>query len=106
MEKTGRAWICPVQFRWNDVGTWESLYNIIPDKDESGNACNLENTLIEDTKNTLVVSPEKKKLVAIKGLENYMIIDTEDVLVICPKDDKKFKEFISGIAMPDYEKYR
>jgi hypothetical protein len=27
-------------------------------------------------------------------------------LVICPKDDKKFKEFISGIAMPEYEKYR
>lgn len=106
MEKTDRAWISPVQFRWNDVGTWESLYNIIPEKDECGNACNLDNTLIEDTKNTLVVSPEKKKLVAIKGLEDYMVVDTEDVLIICPKDDKKFKEFISGIAMPDYEKYR
>ena len=35
-----------------------------------------------------------------------MVIDTEDVLIICPKDDKKFKEFISGVAMPDYEKYR
>ena len=54
----------------------------------------------------MVVSPEKKKLIAIKGLEDYMIIDTDDVLVICPKDDKKFKDFISGIAMPDYEKYR
>lgn len=106
MEKTDRAWISPVQFRWNDVGTWESLYNIIPEKDACGNACNLDKTLMEDTKNTLVVSPEKKKLIAIKGLENYMVIDTEDVLVICPKDDKKFKEFISGVAMPDYEKYR
>lgn len=106
MEKTDRAWISPVQFSWNDVGTWESLYNIIPEKDECGNACNLDKTLMEDTKNTLVVSPEKKKLIAIKGLENYMVIDTEDVLVICPKDDRKFKEFISGVAMPDYEKYR
>jgi mannose-1-phosphate guanylyltransferase len=34
MEKTDRAWISPVQFRWNDVGTWESLYNIIPKKDQ------------------------------------------------------------------------
>ncbi len=106
MEKTDRAWISPVQFRWNDVGTWESLYNIIPEKDDCGNACNLDKTLMEETKNTLVVSPKKKKLIAIKGLENYMVVDTEDVLVICPKDDKKFKEFISGIAMPDYEKYR
>ena len=106
MEKTDRAWISPVQFRWNDVGTWESLYNIIQEKDDCGNACNLDKTLIEDTKNTLVISPEKKKLIAVKGLENYMVIDTEDVLIICPKDDKKFKEFISGVAMPDYEKYR
>jgi mannose-1-phosphate guanylyltransferase len=106
MEKTDRAWISPVQFRWNDAGTWESLYNIIKKEDDYGNACNLDKTLIEDTKNTLVISPEKKKLVAIKGLEDYMVVDTDDVLIICPKDDKKFKEFISGIAMPDYEKYR
>lgn len=106
MEKTDRAWISPVQFRWNDAGTWESLYNIIPTKDASGNVCIVEKGLFEDTRNTLVISPAKKKLVAIKGLEDYMVIDTEDALVICPKDDKKFKEFISGIAMPGYEKYR
>lgn len=106
MEKTDRAWICPVQFKWNDVGTWESLYNIIPTKDQKGNAISAEKTLIEDTRDVLVVTPSKKKLIAIKGLEDYMVIDTEDALVICPKDDKKFKEFISGIAMPEYEKYR
>lgn len=106
MEKTDRAWICPVRFKWSDVGTWESLYNIIGDKDNNGNAFNVESTLIEDTKDVLVVSTEKKKLVAIKGLDDFMVLDTEDVLVICPKDDKKFKEFISGIAMPEYEKYR
>ena len=34
------------------------------------------------------------------------IVDSDDVLLICPKDDKRFKDFISGIAMPEYEKYR
>jgi mannose-1-phosphate guanylyltransferase len=106
MEKTTRAWMCPVSFGWADIGTWESLYNYIPFKDTSGNAFNVEKTLIENTSNTLVISPQKKKLIAIKGLEDYMVVDTEDALVICPKDDRKFKEFISGIAMPDYEKYR
>ena len=106
MEKTTRAWMCPVSFGWADIGTWESLYNYIPFKDNSGNAFNVEKTLIENTSNTLVISPQKKKLIAIKGLEDYMVVDTEDALVICPKDDRKFKEFISGIAMPDYEKYR
>ena len=106
LEKTERAWIYPTSFGWQDVGTWESLYNFIPGKDRSGNALVAENTLLEATSNTLVISKEKKKLIAIKGLEDFMVIDTDDVLVICPKDDRKFKDFISGIAMPDYEKYR
>jgi len=106
MEKTSRAWICPVRFGWADIGTWESLYNYIPYKDEHGNAYSAEKILAENTKDVMVISPEKKKLIAIQGLENFIVIDTDDVLVICPKDDRKFKEFISGIAMPEFEKYR
>ena len=105
MEKTDRAWIYPAKFGWQDIGTWESLYNYIP-KDSNRNAVSAEKTLLENAEGNLIVSPEKKKLIAIKGLEDYMIIDTEDALVICPKDDKKFKDFISGIAMPEFEKYR
>jgi mannose-1-phosphate guanylyltransferase len=107
MEKTDIAWIYPVQFDWQDVGTWESLYNYMsPEHDSKGNAISAEKVLSEDLKDTLVISPKKNKLVAVKGLEDYIIIDTEDVLLICPKDDKKFKDFISQIAMPEFEKYR
>ena len=107
MEKTDRAWIYPVEFDWQDVGTWESLYNYMSAiRDTDGNAVSAEKTLMEESKDMLVISPEKKKLVAIKGLEDYIIVDTDDVLLICPKDDKKFKDFISQIAMPEFEKYR
>ncbi len=105
MERTDRAWIYPAHFGWKDIGTWESLYTYIP-KDCDDNAVKVDKSLIENTKRTLVVSQNKKKLIAIKGLDDYMVIDTPDALVICPKDDKTFKEFISGIAMPGYEKYR
>lgn len=106
MEKTDRAWIYPAKFDWQDIGTWESLYNFLPDKDRDGNAIGAGKALIEDSKEVMVITPERKKMVAIKGLEGYMVIDTDDVLVICPKDDKKFKDFISSIAMPEFEKYR
>ena len=105
MEKTDRAWIYPVKFGWSDIGTWESLYNL-SDKDSLGNTVKSDKCLLEDTRNVMAIPSDKKKLIAIKGLENYMVIDTEDALVICPKDDKNFKDFISGIAMPEYEKYR
>ena len=106
MEKTENAWIYPVRFGWHDIGTWESLYSYLPDKDIMGNAYTAEKALIENSRGLMVVSPEKKKLIAVKGLENFMIIDTDDVLVVCPKDDKKFKDFIANIAMPEFEKYR
>ena len=105
MEKTSIAWICPVSFGWTDFGTWESLYNYMP-KDVNGNATNLERTHIENSKDVLIISPQKKKLIAVKGLEDYIVVDTEDALVICPKDDRKFKEFTIGLGMPDFEKYR
>ena len=106
MEKTDMAWIYPVQFDWQDVGTWESLYNYMTERDGNGNAMSADKVLAEDSRSTLVISPEKKKLVAIKGLDDYIVVDTDDVLLICPKDDKKFKDFISQIAMPEFEKYR
>ena len=107
MEKTDRAWIYPVQFDWQDVGTWESLYNYMADgRDSNGNTFSAKKVLVEDSRDVMVISPEKKKLVAIRGLEDYIVVDTDDVLLICPKDDKKFKDFISAIAMPEFEKYR
>ena len=106
MEKTDKAWIFPVTFDWQDVGTWESLYNYMTIRDAHGNACSAGKVLAEDTKDSLIISPEKKKLVAVNGLEDYIVIDTDDVLLICPKDDRRFKEFISQIGMPDFEKYR
>ena len=106
MEKTDRAWIYPVKFGWSDIGTWESLYNYFGDKDGLGNAVKTEKCLLEDVENVMALSTNKKKLIAIKGLENFMVVDTEDALIICPKDDKNFRDFISGIAMPEYEKYR
>ncbi len=106
MEKTDRAWIFPVKFDWADIGSWDSLYESSPDKDSKGNVCFSKKKLLEDTLDSMIVIDDKKKLVAVKGLENYIIIDTEDVLVICPKDEKKFKEFVANIAMPEYEKYR
>ena len=106
MEKTDMAWIYPVEFDWQDVGTWESLYNYMTDRDVNGNASSAEKVLTENSKDLLVISPGKKKLVAVSGLEDYVVIDTDDVLLICPKDDKKFKDFISAIGMPEFEKYR
>lgn len=106
MEKTDRAWIYPASFGWADIGSWESLQEFYPHKDALGNAVMAEKTLMTEDRNSLIVSTDKGKLVAVKGLKDFMVIDTDDVLLICPKNDRQFKDFIAGIAMPEYEKYR
>ena len=106
MSKTDKAWVFPVKFEWNDIGNWCSIYAHESDKDQFNNLINTNDKLVDKSHDNMVISHKKDKLIAIKGLDNYMVLDTEDALVICPKDEKEFKEFISNIAMPKFEKYR
>ena len=42
----------------------------------------------------------------MRGIEDCIIIDTKDVLMICPRDVDKLKEFLSRLAMPEFEAFR
>lgn len=106
MEKADDVWLYPADFRWADIGAWDSLHEILPHKDETGNAVLADKSMISADKGNLIISENKGKLVAVKGLEDFIVIDTADVLLICPKDEKKFKDFVSGLGMPGYEKYK
>lgn len=105
MEKTGEAWMYPADFGWFDVGTWESMYSFIRRKDELGNASNTA-TMLKDSKGNLLLSTNRKKLIAACSLENFTVVDTEDILLVCPRDDKKFRDFLSLLALEEFEQYR
>lgn len=105
MEKTDSAWVYPADFGWHDVGTWESMYSFFPLKDADGNASNVK-TMLKDSSGNLLLSTSSGKLIAVCGLDDYSIVDTEKVLMVCPRDDRKFRDFLSNLAMPEFEKYR
>lgn len=106
MEKTDRAWLYCGDFGWSDIDSWESLYSNMDNKTADGNIVFTDKYLAEGNEGSMLVCGDKKKLYAIKGLKDYVVVDTGDVLLICPKDDKQFKDFISGLGMPDYEGFR
>lgn len=107
MEKSDKVWAIPAAFDWADIGNWESLRTYMGTNDSQNNAFRVGGpALLKEDKNLIVYSPHKNKLVAISNLENYIVIDTDDVLMICPCDDRKQKELLSQLAMPDFEKYR
>ncbi len=106
MEKTSKASVIPTHFKWADMGNWESLYDNLP-KDEDGNATNTSGKhLFKEDSDTLTYIQGSSKLVAIRGLEGFVVVDTPDVLMICPRDESKIQEFISELAMPEFEDYR
>ena len=72
----------PASIGWNDIGTWQTLADMLP-ADEENNVAAVDHILV-DTHNTLIHSP--KKLVAAIGLQDLVVIETKDALLICPRD--------------------
>ncbi len=106
MEKTDRAWLYPASFDWVDIGSWESLMEVWTRRDADGNGIKAGRTLLMDNRDNLFISNQKGKLMAIRGLKDFIVVDTKDVLFVCPKNDKAVKDFITGIGMPEFEKYK
>ncbi|MBR4808921.1 MAG: mannose-1-phosphate guanylyltransferase [Bacteroidales bacterium] len=107
MEKSERVMAIPSFFDWADLGSWESLYEYFAVRDSKGNSSRTRGKFLSrDNSGTIVLSPHKGKLVAVKGLTDYMVLDLDDVLLICPRDEQSFKEFLSELSLPEYEEYR
>ena len=107
MEKSDHVMAIPAFFDWADLGSWESLYEYFAVRDTNGNAGTHRGKMLSrDNSGTIVLSPAKDKLVAIKGLKDYMVLDLPDVLLICPRDEQSIKDFMSELSLPEYEEYR
>ncbi|HNO11742.1 MAG TPA: mannose-1-phosphate guanylyltransferase, partial [bacterium] len=82
MEHTKEVYVLKGHFRWNDVGSWEEVYQL-SNKDENGNAVIGQAVCIE-ANNSLLFSPGK--MIALVGVSDLIVVETEDALMICPRD--------------------
>lgn len=71
-----------VDLGWNDVGSWDSLYDIF-DSDAHGNVTLTDNVVLLDTENTLVVSETPARLIAAIGVKDLVVVDAGDVIFVC-----------------------
>lgn len=81
MENTGAAVMLPLDAGWNDVGSWSSLWEVLP-HDESGNAVNGD-ALLLDSSDCYVHS--ERSLVAAVGIRDLVVVDTPDALLVADK---------------------
>jgi mannose-1-phosphate guanylyltransferase len=89
MEKAQQVAVIPAaDLAWNDVGSWESLFDVLPG-DESGNIVAGGEHVGIDTKNTLVLSEVPGRLVATIGVQDLIVIDTGEALLICSREQSQ-----------------
>jgi mannose-1-phosphate guanylyltransferase/mannose-6-phosphate isomerase len=92
MEKTDKAVVLPLNIVWSDVGSWDSVYEVL-DKDENENV-KVGNVIDIDTKKSLIFGNER--IIATVGVEDLMVIETPDVIVIAKKGEgQKIKDLVS-----------
>ena len=96
MEKASNVHVLPVDFGWNDLGTWGSLYHKL-DKDGNMNATVNSKNIFKDAHGNMIRTQLGKRVV-IQGLRDFIVVEKDDVLLICPrKDEQEIKQIVTDV---------
>lgn len=82
MEKTDRGAMIPLSAGWNDLGSWDALWQV-GKKDEHGNVIHGD-VLTHEVKDSFLHA--ETRMVAAVGLENHVVVETADAVLIAPRD--------------------
>lgn len=81
MEKTGRAAVVPLETAWNDLGSFDALYSVLP-KNDDNNAVRGEYIGLDSTGNLVIAD----RMVITIGMHDTAIIDSGDITFIAPRE--------------------
>jgi mannose-1-phosphate guanylyltransferase len=84
MEKATNAAVVSCDLGWNDVGSWASLYDILPHDIDENVILGTGEHLEVDTQNCLVY--RSGRFVVSLGVKDLIIVDTGDALLILPRE--------------------
>ena len=92
MEKADYIYTFPSDFGWSDVGTWGSLWTLLP-HDSDGNAVVGDNVHLYDCKRCIVHAPCASSVV-LQGLEDCIVVERERRVLICRlSEEQRIKNF-------------
>lgn len=95
MEKVREVRMFQAAFRWNDVGSWSSVFEMNP-ADENGNV-RRGNTVAIDTRDSLVFAVDDRPL-GIIGLQDVAVISTANGVLVCPRTElQRVKEILAQL---------
>ena len=85
MEKTKSAVMIPFISGWNDIGTWDKVWEVSK-KNQNGNS--IQGKVYEEKcSDSLIFSHDR--LIAALGIKNLIIVETKDALLISSKNESQ-----------------
>lgn len=102
MQKTRKAYVISCKFKWDDMGTFNSISKFLQNKE--GNSVT-EGTYLEDSENCTVFGGER--LIIGFGVKDLVIVDAGDVVLVMDKNkDQEMKYLINKLKEDeDLNKY-
>jgi mannose-1-phosphate guanylyltransferase len=90
---------------WSDVGSWNSLIEVLL-PDMNGNIAQNALHLAIDTHNSLVYSNDSQRLIVTIGVDDMVLVDVGDVLLVCKSDQaQKVRDVVEHLKKHRQEKY-
>jgi mannose-1-phosphate guanylyltransferase/mannose-6-phosphate isomerase len=94
MERSDRVAVLPLDLNWSDVGSWDSLHEILS-QDQDGNAI-VGDVVTLDTKNCLIFGDTR--LLSTIGIEDCLVVETDDAVLIAKKGEaSKVKDLVNRL---------
>lgn len=84
-ERSQMVRMVPLTCYWNDIGSWDAMYDILP-HDEHGNAVQGD-VLALDCKDSLIMGHDR--LIVGIGLDDLLLVETDDVIVVAKKGESQ-----------------
>jgi mannose-1-phosphate guanylyltransferase len=102
MENADNTYMVKGDFLWNDLGSWEQVYEITK-KDKFKNASEGK-VMFEDTENSYVYS--QGGIIALMGVKDLLVIQDGNATLVCKRergeDIKKLVERMKSLGLKEY----
>jgi len=106
MEHAENIAVFPVEdLGWNDVGSWDSIFEVLPVDENQNIILNAKHVGME-TNSSLVFAEHGKRLIVTIDVKDLVIVDTDDAILVCSREQaQKVRDMVKLLARSGYENY-
>ena len=82
LEKSKNIYVVACEFQWNDLGSWNALYDVLG-KDNEGNIVRGKGKIMGGHNNFI---ESNGRFTAVIGVDDLVVINTEDATLVVPRE--------------------